>query len=78
MSGGGAGGISGAGMFAELASKGLQSGLGTIAGLGYGLPMSRLYAGYFGGSLELLSLDGWGTDVVVKLRWLDEAGDAEI
>ena len=33
---------------------------------------------YFGGSLELLSLDGWGTDVYVKLRCLDEAGDAEI
>ena len=32
------------GLFSEIASKGLQTGLGTIAGLGYGLPMSRLYA----------------------------------
>jgi 26S proteasome regulatory subunit T1 len=31
-------------LFSDMASKGLQSGLGTIAGLGYGLPMSRLYA----------------------------------
>ena len=32
------------GLFSEIAGKGLQAGLGTIAGLGYGLPMSRLYA----------------------------------
>lgn len=38
----------------------MQSPLGTIAGLGYGLPMSRLYAAYFGGGLELKSLDPWG------------------
>ncbi|KAF8636519.1 hypothetical protein AX17_003332 [Amanita inopinata Kibby_2008] len=58
-------------LFGEITGKGLQTGLGTIAGLGYGLPMSRLYARYFGGSLDLLSLEGWGTDVVLKLRCLD-------
>jgi len=31
-------------LFSEMAGKGLQTGMGTIAGLGYGLPMSRLYA----------------------------------
>lgn len=31
-------------LFGEITSKGLQTGMGTIAGLGYGLPMSRLYA----------------------------------
>lgn len=31
-------------LFGEITTKGLQTGLGTIAGLGYGLPMSRLYA----------------------------------
>lgn len=31
-------------LFGEIAGKGLQTGIGTIAGLGYGLPMSRLYA----------------------------------
>ena len=30
-------------IFGEIAGKGLQTGMGTIAGLGYGLPMSRLY-----------------------------------
>ena len=31
-------------IFGEITGKGLQTGMGTIAGLGYGLPMSRLYA----------------------------------
>ncbi|KAJ7734931.1 atypical/PDHK/BCKDK protein kinase [Mycena maculata] len=65
-------------LFSEITSKGLQTGLGTIAGLGYGLPMSRLYAKYFNGSLDLMSLEGWGSDVFLKLRCLDEAGDSAI
>ncbi|KAM5540525.1 hypothetical protein V8D89_005983 [Ganoderma adspersum] len=35
--------------------------------IGMGLPMSNIYATYFGGSLELVSLDGYGTDVFVRL-----------
>ncbi|KAJ6500329.1 atypical/PDHK/BCKDK protein kinase [Mycena sanguinolenta] len=65
-------------LFSEITGKGLQTGLGTIAGLGYGLPMSKLYAQYFGGSLDLMSLDGWGSDVFLKLRCLNEAGDSTI
>ena len=34
---------SGADLFGEITGKGVQTGVGTIAGLGYGLPMSRLY-----------------------------------
>ncbi|KAH9999045.1 26S proteasome subunit P45 [Russula vinacea] len=64
--------------FGEITSKGIETGLGTIAGLGFGLPMSRLYAQYFGGSLDLFSLDGWGSDVLLKLRCLDDADDVEI
>ncbi|KAJ7081548.1 atypical/PDHK/BCKDK protein kinase [Mycena crocata] len=67
-----------ASLFSAMTSKGLQTGMGTIAGLGYGLPMSRLYAKYFGGSLDLMSLEGWGSDVFLKLRCLDEAGDSAI
>lgn len=33
-----------ANLFGEMTGKGVQTGMGTIAGLGYGLPMSRLYA----------------------------------
>jgi 26S proteasome regulatory subunit T1 len=43
----GAGGAVTAGgvdFFGEMTSKGIETGLGTIAGLGFGLPMSRLYA----------------------------------
>ncbi|KAF8312561.1 branched-chain alpha-ketoacid dehydrogenase [Cantharellus anzutake] len=35
--------------------------------IGLGLPMSNIYATYFGGSLSLTSLDGWGTDVYLRL-----------
>ncbi|KAI0027413.1 atypical/PDHK/BCKDK protein kinase [Vararia minispora EC-137] len=74
----GGGAAVGSDLFGEIAGKGVQTGMGTIAGLGFGLPMSRLYAQYFGGSLELFSLDGWGCDVLLKLRCLDHAEDAEI
>lgn len=37
-------GDGGAGLFREMTGKGVEAGLGTIAGLGFGLPMSRLYA----------------------------------
>jgi 26S proteasome regulatory subunit T1 len=65
-------------LFAEITKKGIQTGLGTFYGLGYGLPMSGLYARcdgnmrsrlvltppspcrYFGGSLQFLTMDGWG------------------
>ncbi|KAL5335474.1 hypothetical protein BJX70DRAFT_390655 [Aspergillus crustosus] len=42
--------------------------LGSIAGLGYGLPLSRAYAEYFGGSIAVQSLWGWGTDVYLTLN----------
>lgn len=31
-----------------------------IIRMGLGLPLSNTYARYFGGSLDLMSLDGWG------------------
>lgn len=37
-------GAGGQSLFAEMTGRGVQMGMGTIAGLGYGLPMSRLYA----------------------------------
>ncbi|KAF8249903.1 alpha-ketoacid dehydrogenase kinase [Wilcoxina mikolae CBS 423.85] len=46
----------------------------SIAGLGYGLPLSRAYAEYFGGSLQVQSAFGWGTDVYLKLRGVTVEG----
>jgi pyruvate dehydrogenase kinase 2/3/4 len=38
-----------------------------LAGLGFGLPMSRAYARYFGGDLDLISLEGFGCDAYLHL-----------
>jgi hypothetical protein len=35
-----------------------------------GLPMSRVYAEYWAGSLELHSLEGYGTDVFLQISKL--------
>jgi len=39
-----------------------------LAGLGYGLPMSRLYARYFSGDLQVVSTDGYGTDAYIFIN----------
>jgi pyruvate dehydrogenase kinase 2/3/4 len=44
-----------------------DSSVGSHSAFGIGLPMSNIYATYFGGSLELVSLDGWGTDAYLRL-----------
>lgn len=42
-----------------------------MAGLGFGLPLSRLYARYFGGDLSLVNIPGYGVDVFLKLKALN-------
>jgi pyruvate dehydrogenase kinase 2/3/4 len=44
-----------------------------IAGLGYGLPISRSYCRYFGGDLDLISMEGYGTDAFVHLKRLGDS-----
>lgn len=41
-----------------------------MAGYGWGLPLSRVYARYFGGDLQVLSMEGYGTDAYLHLRKL--------
>lgn len=49
-----------------------------LAGLGYGLPLSRAYARYFGGDLDLVSMEGYGTDAFCHLvRLADRAPKPE-
>lgn len=45
-----------------------------LAGLGYGLPISRLFARYFGGDLQVISMEGYGTDAYLHITRI---GDAE-
>ncbi|KAI6359065.1 hypothetical protein MCOR25_007161 [Pyricularia grisea] len=67
---GGAGGSGGGstGDFALNIISSASNGRSSIAGLGYGLPLSRAYAEYFGGSIDVQSLHGWGTDVYLRLN----------
>ncbi|KAI8092791.1 mitochondrial pyruvate dehydrogenase kinase [Halteromyces radiatus] len=61
-------------IFSGMALMAMQSGVGgPLAGLGYGLPLARMYARYFGGSLTLVSMNGYGCDVFLKLKHIDES-----
>ncbi|KAK4631523.1 [3-methyl-2-oxobutanoate dehydrogenase [lipoamide]] kinase, mitochondrial [Fulvia fulva] len=50
------------------AISGGAAGGSSLAGLGYGLPLGRAYAEYFGGGIAVQSMWGWGTDVYLSLR----------
>lgn len=46
-----------------------------LAGLGYGLPISRLFARYFGGDLQVISMEGFGTDAYLHLKRVGDASE---
>ncbi|KAF9949473.1 hypothetical protein BGZ70_001762 [Mortierella alpina] len=60
-------------IFKGVSRLAMQAGLGgPIAGLGFGLPLTKIYAQYFGGNMHLVSLQGYGCDVFLKLKQIDE------
>ncbi|CAD7932107.1 unnamed protein product [Amoebophrya sp. A25] len=48
-----------------------------VAGYGFGLPLARLYARYFGGDIHLQSMFGFGTDAYISLNHLGNVREAE-
>lgn len=60
--------LPGSGIDGLAAISSAAAGGSSIAGLGYGLPLSRAYAEYFGGGIAVQSLYGWGTDVYLRLQ----------
>jgi pyruvate dehydrogenase kinase 2/3/4 len=49
-----------------------------LAGYGYGLPLSRLYARYFHGDLVISSYEGYGTDCMVYLKLLSSEANERL
>jgi len=47
-----------------------------LAGYGMGMPLSRLYAEYFGGSMDIKSMEGIGTDAYLHLNRLGHKCEA--
>jgi len=48
----------------------INSDFSSLSGYGCGLPLSRLYAQYFGGGLDLKSMEGYGTDAYCYINRL--------
>ncbi|KAF6020686.1 Pdk [Bugula neritina] len=59
-------------MYSTAPRPSMQSGSvsAPLAGYGYGLPVSRLYARYLNGDLNVVTIDGYGTDAIVTLKLL--------
>lgn len=45
-------------------------------GFGFGLPTSRAYAKFLGGSLTIKSMQGIGTDVYLRLKHINEPSES--
>ena len=54
----------------HLTEHDIQNAPAVLAGYGYGLPLCRLYARYFGGELQVISMEGYGTDAYLHLSKL--------
>ena len=62
-------------IFSNMLSISNQTTSGPMHGYGFGLPTSRAYAEYLGGSLTLHSMQGLGTDVYLRLKHFSATSD---
>jgi len=62
-------------IFSNIMSECNRTTSGPMHGYGFGLPTSRAYAEYLGGSLTLTSMQGLGTDVYLRLRHFNSSSD---
>jgi len=69
--------LSNTGIFANMMEEVNRTTSGPMHGYGFGLPTSSAYAQYLGGSLQIQSLQGLGTDVYLRLKHL-ESPDHEL
>jgi len=69
--------LSNTGIFANMMENVNRTTSGPMHGYGFGLPTSSAYANYLGGSLKIVSLQGLGTDVFLRLKHL-ESSDHEL
>lgn len=59
-------------IFSSFMSECNRTTSGPMHGYGFGLPTSRAYSEYLGGSLTLKSMQGLGTDVYLRLRHFND------
>ncbi|KAI9026123.1 branched-chain alpha-ketoacid dehydrogenase [Hyaloraphidium curvatum] len=66
-------------VLADVMRESMERGTGgPMAGLGFGLPMSNIYAKYFGGSLAIESMYGYGCDTYLTLRDIGDVSNLKI
>ena len=58
-------------IFGNLMEESNRTTSGPMHGYGFRLPTSRAYSEYLGGSLQICSMQGLGTDVYLRLRHFD-------
>lgn len=62
------------GIFGNMMEAVNRTTSGPMHGYGFGVPTSKAYAEYLGGSLQMVPMQGLGTDVLLRLKHLETKG----
>ena len=62
------------GIFGNMMDAVNRSSSGPMHGYGFGVPTSQAYAEYLGGCLQIVPMQGLGTDVLLRLKHLECRG----